>query len=60
MQWTNDSEIGRAIVNQLKNVMNSDLEAVKSIISWSPKKCNEQTILKSAPINIRVVSTAND
>lgn len=38
----------------------SNLETVESIISWSPKKCNEQTILKSAPINIRVVSTAND
>ena len=40
--------------------MNSDLEAVKSITSWPPKKCNGQTILKSAPINIGVVSTAND
>ena len=40
--------------------MNSNLETVESIISWLPKKCNEQTILKSAPINIRVVSTAND
>lgn len=40
--------------------MNSNIEAVESIISWLLKKCNEQTILKSAPINIRVVSTAND
>lgn len=40
--------------------MNGDLETVESIISWLLKKYNEQAILKSAPINIRVVSTAND